>query len=65
MSLSLEDSKSVWIMASLCVASAARLGARERSFERWRGYAPADADYEAAYGMNGHGVVPRGQPARP
>jgi O-antigen ligase len=67
MSLSLEDSKSVWIMTSLCVASAALLDSRESVFDRWR-RAPGlvtDADYGYGYGLNGQGVVAREQPARP
>lgn len=64
-SLSLEESKSVWIMVSLCVASAALLERREGAFDRRGLPALRDADFGLTYGRNGQGAVPREQPARP
>lgn len=55
MSLSLEDSKSVWILVSLCVASAALLESRVSAFD----------DVAIRYRRNMQDVVPRELPARP
>jgi hypothetical protein len=64
MSLSTEDNKSVWIMVSLCVASAALLGSRQRASDRRRTPAPGDLHYGLTYDRNGQGAVPQEQPAR-
>lgn len=65
-SLSTEDNKSVWIMVSLCVASAALLESREGAPDRRRAPGLLLHDvYEPMYGRNGQGAVRREQPARP
>lgn len=56
MSLSLEDSKSIWIFLSLCVATSAVAGSRSGAA------APAPIDAPAA-GRGGAGGAPRWQPA--
>lgn len=65
MSLSLEDSKSVWILVAFCVSSAALLESRVSSFDPWRTTARADDDVASTYRRNGLGAVRREQPARP
>jgi hypothetical protein len=66
MSLSTEDSKSVWIMVSLCVASAALLDSRQGAHDRRQAPGLLLHDgYEPTYGRNGQGSVPLEQRARP
>jgi O-antigen ligase len=65
MSLSLEDSKSVWILIGFCVASAALLDSRVGSFDTWRAAALPEDDIESTYRRNGLGAVRREQPVRP
>jgi O-antigen ligase len=65
MSLSLEDSKSVWIFVAFCVGSAALVESRVSSFDTWHTPALADDDVGSTYRRNGQGAVPLEQPVRP
>jgi len=63
MSLSLEDSKSVWLFLSLCVATAAVPDTSRSLFDVRR--APIMAvDAESIYRRNGQAAGRRAQPAR-